>query len=185
MLQTDNPALLVVDVQLAIDHFSPHLRSNPQAEEHIAALLRYWRAQSRPIIHIRHSSRFPESPYHADSPYFAFKPEVAPEAGEVVVTKRENCAFIGTELHDTLTQLAASELVVTGVVINHSVDATVKVGAALGYRIYLPEDTTATFATPLRDGTLIEAEQLQEIFLSNLQGEYAQICHSRELMTQI
>lgn len=182
MLQTNNPALLVIDVQQAIDHFSPHPRSNPRAEERIAALLRHWRAQSQPVIHIRHSSRFPESPYYADSPHFAFKSEVAPEPGEIVVTKQENCAFIGTELHDSLTGLAVRELVVTGVVINHSVDATVKVGAALGYRIYLPEDTTAAFAMPLRDGSLFEAEQLQEIFLGNLQGEYAQVCQSCELL---
>lgn len=184
MLETGNPALLVIDVQQAIDHFSPHPRNNPDAELRIAALLQHWRSRGWPIAHIRHSSRFPESPYHADSPHFAFKPEVEPHTGEAVVTKRENCAFIGTGLDDLLEELGVTELVATGVVINHSVDATVRVGAALGYRILLPEDTTATFAMQLRDGTLMEAEKVQQVFLTNLDGEYAQICRSRDLLHQ-
>jgi len=182
MIQTEKPALLVIDVQQAIGHFSPHPRNNPDAEWRIAALLDHWRSLERPVVHIRHSSRFPESPYHVDSPHFAFKPEVEPHTGETVVTKRENCAFIGTELDNMLKQLGVTELVVTGVVTNHSVDATTRIGAALGYRILLPEDATASFAMPLRDGTLIDAESVQQIFLSNLHGEYAQVCHSRDLL---
>ncbi|WP_250463811.1 isochorismatase family protein [Microbulbifer litoralis] len=182
MIQTRNPALLVIDVQRAIDHFSRHPRNNPTAEQRIAELLAHWRERQWPVVHIRHSSRFPGSPYHADGPYFAFKPEAEPATGESVVTKRENCAFVGTELDAILRGLGATELVATGVVINHSVDATVKAGAALGYRILLPEDATATFGITLRNGESIDAEQLQQIFISNLEGEYAQICHSRDLV---
>ncbi|MCW8128660.1 cysteine hydrolase family protein [Microbulbifer halophilus] len=183
MTETENPALLVIDVQRAIDHFSRHGRNNPDAEQRIAGLLAHWRDRQWPIVHIRHSSRFPESPYHADGPHFAFKAEVAPAAGETVVTKRENCAFIDTDLDSTLRRLGITELVATGVVTNHSVAATVKAGAALGYRILLPEDTTAAFGMTLRNGESIEAEQLQQVFLSNLDGEYARVCHSRDLVS--
>ncbi|WP_323847260.1 isochorismatase family protein [Microbulbifer magnicolonia] len=182
MIKTDNPALLVIDVQQAIDHFSPHPRNNHVAEQRIAALLEHWRTLEWPVVHIRHSSHFPESPYYADCPHFAFKPEAEPRIGETVLTKRENCAFIGTELDEILRRRGITELVVTGVVINHSVDATIRVAAALGYRILLPEDATAAFAKPLRDGSLLAGEKLQQIFLSNLDGEYAQVCHSRNLL---
>ena len=185
MLKTDNPALLVIDVQQAIDHFSPHPRNNPDAESRIAALLHEWRSCCWPIVHIRHSSRYPESPYHHTSPHFAFKTEAEPASGELVITKRENCAFIGTDLQEQLIALNVSEVVVTGVVINHSVAATIKVAAALGYRVVLPEDATATFAMPLRAGGLLGAEELQQIFVSNLSGEYAEICRSCNLTDSI
>ncbi len=185
MIQTENPALLVIDVQRAIDHFSPHPRNNPDAELRIAALLSHWRTFGRPVVHIRHASRFPESSYHADSPHFAFKPEVEPRDGETIITKRENCAFVGTELDALLKRMDVKELVVTGVVTNHSVDATVRIGAALGYRILLPEDATAAFAMPLRDGSLVGAGKVQQIFLNNLHGEYAKVCHSRDLVSPI
>jgi nicotinamidase-related amidase len=182
MLQSQNPALLVIDVQQAIDHFSSHPRNNPQAENRIAALLQHWRSQKLPIVHIRHASRFAESPYHADSPYFPFKSIVAPERGELVISKRENCAFIGTDLHSELQKLKVRELVITGVVTNHSVDATVKTGAALGYQIFLPEDACAAFSMQLLNGSTIDAEQVHQIFLSNLHNEYAQVCSSTDLL---
>lgn len=166
----------MIDVQQAIVHFSPHPRNNPDAASRTAALLHEWRSCGWPVVHIRHSSRFPESPYHHTSPHFAFKAEAAPAPGEPVITKRENCAFIGTDLQQQLKALNVSELVVTGVVLNHSVDATIKVAAALGYRVVLPEDATATFAMPLRAGGLLGAEELQQVFVSNLSGEYAEIC---------
>lgn len=181
MIQTKNPALLVIDVQQAIDHFSPHPRNNPGAEQRIASLLQLWRARGHPVVHIRHSSRSIESPYYRDSRHFAFKAEVEPTAGEVVITKRENCAFIGTDLQAQLDALNVTELVATGVVTNHSVAATVQVAAALGYRVLLPEDATATFAMPLRNGDIIDAATLQQVYLSNLSGEYAEICYSLDL----
>src|SRR6185369_12671726 len=73
------PALLVIDVQTAID--DPRWgsdRNNPQAEENIGRLLARWREKGWPVIHIRHQSRDPRSSYR-DSP---FKDEVMPLPGE-------------------------------------------------------------------------------------------------------
>jgi nicotinamidase-related amidase len=55
MLPT-NSALLVIDMQKAIDHPSWGRRNNPQAEENISRLLSAWRESEKPIIHIRHVS---------------------------------------------------------------------------------------------------------------------------------
>ncbi|HTS61456.1 MAG TPA: hypothetical protein VMH28_05505 [Candidatus Acidoferrales bacterium] len=56
-------ALLVIDVQKAIDHPSWGERNNPDAERNIAALLAAWRTARRPIYHIRHDSIEPNSTY--------------------------------------------------------------------------------------------------------------------------
>lgn len=50
-------ALLIIDVQKAIDHPSWGKRNNPQAEQNIGRLLAAWRQAEKPIIHVRHISR--------------------------------------------------------------------------------------------------------------------------------
>ena len=47
-LAAPDAALLVIDLQKAIDHPSWGERNNPQAERNIAALLHVWRATRRP-----------------------------------------------------------------------------------------------------------------------------------------
>jgi nicotinamidase-related amidase len=56
-------ALIVIDVQKAIDHPGWGQRNNPEAEKNIAALLEAWRSTRRPIYHIRHDSTEPNSHY--------------------------------------------------------------------------------------------------------------------------
>jgi hypothetical protein len=48
-----NAALIVIDVQKAIDHPSWGARNNPEAKTNIAALLRVWRTSGRPVHHMR------------------------------------------------------------------------------------------------------------------------------------
>lgn len=178
MFNSASPALIIIDMQQAIDHFgsaAAGTRSQADAETNTAKLLQAWRQNHWPVVHIRHSSKSESSPYHRTSPHFDFKPEVKPQAAEVVITKQENCAFIGTELEAQLRQLNVSELVVCGVLINHSVDATVRVAAALGFKVLLPADTTAAMGLKTLAGESITAERMQDICLSNLSGEYAEI----------
>jgi nicotinamidase-related amidase len=66
-----NAALIIIDVQQAIDHpqwarWGP--RNNPQAEERIAQLLTAWRSARRLIFHVRHMSREANSPYRPHQP---------------------------------------------------------------------------------------------------------------------
>jgi nicotinamidase-related amidase len=94
-------ALLVIDVQKAIDvpyHATHGPRNNPSAESNIARLLSSWRQLGRPIIHIRHDSTSLESAYRPGQEGNEFKTEVLPQAGESLVPKRTNSAFIGTDL---------------------------------------------------------------------------------------
>ncbi|MBN8429589.1 cysteine hydrolase [Microbulbifer salipaludis] len=181
MFQSHNPALLVIDVQLAIDHFDTGDRNNPNAEKTIALLLKRWRKIGLPIAHICHASKFPDSPYYPHSPYFAFKPEVIPREGEPVFTKSENCAFIGTNLDEWLKECDIQDLVICGVLTNNSIDATVRVAAGLGYRVFVPEDATAAFPLKRLDGKHVPAEDVHWIFLSNLDTEYCRVCSAEEL----
>ncbi len=66
-------ALIVIDVQKAIDHPSWGMRNNPEAESQIAALLSAWRAAGWPVYHIRHDSLEPQSHYRPGQPGHDFK----------------------------------------------------------------------------------------------------------------
>ncbi|WP_246068456.1 cysteine hydrolase family protein [Microbulbifer harenosus] len=175
VFQSKNPALIVIDVQQAIDHFDNEYRNNPDAEKAIALLLEYWRKTGLPIAHVRHASKFPDSPYHPESPHFKFKSETMPADSEEVFTKSENCAFIDTDLEQWLVSQRVTELVICGVLVNHSVDATVRVAAGKGFRVLLPREATAAFPLRRLDGKEASAEDVYWIFLSNLAGEYAEI----------
>ena len=181
MLTTKNPALLIIDVQHAIDHFALDERSQPDAERNIQTLLALWRHHGLPVVHIRHSSRSLNSPYHAESGFYGFKPEVEPMEGETVITKRENCAFINTALEQWLTDENIQELVITGVLLNHSVDTSVRVAHGLGFRVILPSDTTAASSLTLANGTKVGAKHIHEITLANLRNEYAEITDCQTL----
>lgn len=183
LISSSNPALLLIDWQLAIDHFGSAKRSHPQAEARAKELLVYWRERAWPVIHIRHSSHDGDSPYHSGSPWHEFKPEVEPDVGELMLTKRENCAFIGTELEAMLRQRGIKELVFSGVLLNHSVDATIRVARALGFHNVLVEDATPAMGLRCLNGKEVSCELVHGVFVANLAGEYADIVSSRQLLS--
>lgn len=179
------PALVIVDVQQAIDEFSAEPRNNPDAEAVVAVLLRHWRASGLPVWHVRHASRCPASPYHRENRGFAFKPESRPLAGEPVVTKQENCAFLGTDLQQRLQSRDISELVICGVLTNNSVDATVRVAAGLGFSVLVPHDACAAFAMALRTGAYLDADTVHWAFLDNLDDEYCRVRCSADIIAAL
>lgn len=73
-------ALIVIDLQKAIDHPSWGERNNPEAEGHVASLLQAWRSTHRPVYHIRHDSTEAASDYRPGQPGNDFKPEAQPAA---------------------------------------------------------------------------------------------------------
>jgi nicotinamidase-related amidase len=56
----ETAALIVIDMQKGMAK-----RNIPQAESNIGQLLDYWRERSQSIVHIRHLSRTPGSPFLA------------------------------------------------------------------------------------------------------------------------
>lgn len=177
------PALLVIDVQKAIDapyHAAEGPRNNPQAEQNIATLLAAWRRLGWPVFHIRHDSTLATSAYRPGQPGNAFKPEVAPLPQETVIAKRTNSAFIGTDLEARLRGAGINALVVTGVVTNNSVEATVRMAGNLGFDTCLVHDACFTFAKRDYAGTLRSAEDVHAMALANMADEY---CNIRNTVT--
>lgn len=177
-----NAVLLVIDLQKAIDHPSWGRRNNPGAEKNVAALLDVWRISKRPVYHIRHDSTEPSSHYRPGQPGNEFKPEVQPLTGEIVIAKRTNSAFIGTDLEARLRSSGQSLLVVTGVITNNSVEATVRMAGNLGFDPFLVEDACFTFARKDWTGRLRTASEVHAMSLANLDGEYCTVTRTSDIL---
>ena len=175
-------ALIVIDLQKAIDHPSWGVRNNPDAEKNVAALLRAWRAGGRPVYHIRHDSRQPPSHYRPGQPGHDFKPETQPIAGETVIAKTTNSAFVGTDLEGRLRAAGQNVLVVAGAITNNSVEATVRMAGNLGFDTYLAEDATFTFGRSDWRGTWRTADEVHAMSLANLEGEYCSVVRTSEIL---
>ena len=168
-------ALLVIDMQVAIDHAKWGPRNNPGAEANIVSLLEAWRARDLPIVHVRHDSTEATSPYRPGQPGNAFKPRVAPRHGETTVAKSVNSAFIGTGLEELLSEAGRTTLVVCGVLTTNSVESTVRHAGNLGFRVFVVSD--ACWAVDMRgvSGELWPAMAVHAMALANMDGEFAKI----------
>lgn len=179
------PALVVIDVQNAIDDPRWGQRNNPDAEQIIGRLLDGWRRRQLPVIHVRHDSVEPDSPYRPGQPGNEFKPEVEPMLDETVVTKRTNSAFIATDLGDRLLDADADAVVYVGVLTNNSVEATVRMSGNLGFRTMVVGDGCWAVDTDDLLGRSWAAEDVHALSLANLDGDYATVVNADELLAAI
>ncbi len=178
-------ALLIVDVQKAIDHPSWGVRNNPGAEGNIAALLAAWRESGRPIYHVRHDSVEPGSHYRPGQPLHEFKSEAAPIEGEIIVAKKTNSAFIGTDLETRLRAAGHELLLICGVITNNSVEATARMAGNLGFDTFLVDDAAFTFGRLDYRGTPRTADEVHAMSLANLEGEYCTVVRTEQVLEAV
>jgi len=179
----DNAALILVDLQQAIDHPSWGTRNNPDAEARCQKVLALWRTQNRTVIHIKHNSTDPDSHYRPERPTNAFKIEFTPAEGEMVFEKTTNSAFIGTDLTPWLRSNQIQALIFAGVITNNSLEATVRNAGNLGFDTWLLSDCCYTFGRKDLNGTYRTAEEIHEISLMNLHQEYCTVINSSVILT--
>ena len=177
--------LLIIDVQKGMD--DPHYgsRNNPQAEDHMARLLAAWRASGRPVFHVQHMSTEPDSPLRPDQPGNAIKDAVRPLDGEPLFQKSVNSAFIGTDLEDRLRSAGYDTLVIVGLTTQHCVSTTARMAGNLGFKTYLAADATAAFDSTGYDGKHYSAEEVHQISLATLHGEFATVVETGEVLEAV
>ena len=90
--------LLIIDMQMGMTWPEPGVRNNPGAEAVMAGLLARWREAGDPVVHVRHLSRSPGSPFWPGQPGVEFQPALAPLPHEHVVDKHVPDAFVHTGL---------------------------------------------------------------------------------------
>jgi nicotinamidase-related amidase len=172
-----NTALLLIDVQKGVNDL-PHWggptgrRNHPDAERHLQALLAAWRARGLPVIYTQHDSRQQISPLKLSLPGGAFIEGLKPRAGELVLRKDVNSAFIGTPLELELRRRQIDRLVVAGFFTNFCVETTVRMAGNLGYDTYLAHDACATTNRIGLDGEDHSPELVHALSVASMNGEF-------------
>lgn len=177
-----NQALLLIDIQN--DYFpggAMELVGSPAAATEAARLLRSFREQDRPIVHIQHVSSRPGATFFLpETPGVEIHESVAPRAGEAVFRKHYPNSFRETPLQDHLRQRGITELVIGGMMTQMCVDSTTRAAADLGFQCVLAGDACATRNLSF-GGVTVAAENVQLAFLAALNGLFAKVSTAEEI----
>lgn len=175
-------ALVVIDMQQGFDNARWGQRNNPAAEDKGLRLLAHWRRQGRPVVWVRHDSTEPGSPLQPGTGGHRFKPGFEPVAGELLVSKQVNSAFIGTGLEAHLRERGIGRITVLGLTTDHCVSTTVRMGGNLGFGVTLVEDACACFGKRGPQGQAVDAQTLHLAHITSLAGEFARVTTTEALL---
>jgi nicotinamidase-related amidase len=179
------PTLLIIDMQKGMASPTAGKRNNPQAESNVARLLHGCRTRGASIVHIRHISRTAGSAFWPGQLGVEFQEELRPQDGEHIVEKNVPDAFINTGLERWLRVRDLREVVIVGVSTNNSVEATARTAGNLGFQTNVVSDATFAFDKIDYAGTPRTAAEVHAMSLANLEGEYARIVSTEEVLAML
>jgi nicotinamidase-related amidase len=156
MEQTKNTALLVMDMQNSIVGMLPDAGN---VVANVSKAISTARAKQIPVIYVVVGFR-PGAPEVSDSnkwfsetksrignvnmeEFMTIHSDVAPQDGEVIVTKRRVSAFTGSDLEVVLRAFGIQRIVLTGVSTSGVVLSTLREAADKDYRITVLSDACA------------------------------------------
>ncbi|MDR2551217.1 MAG: cysteine hydrolase [Desulfobulbus sp.] len=179
-------ALLLIDIQN--DYFPGGAMEVPGATEaavKAAALLAAFRNKSLPIIHVQHLAARPGATFFLPGTAGAdIHPSVQPLAGETVFQKHSPSCFRQTPLLEHVQRKNITRLLVAGMMTQMCIDTTVRAAADLGFSCLLAHDACA--ARPLAfGGREVAAEDVQAAYCAALNGPFAQVLPSAELLASL
>lgn len=178
------PVLVIIDIQRDYFPGGRHPLVTPDAAADVAArVLARHRALGAPVIHVRHESAAGGGFLEVGTDGAEIDPRVAPDADETVIVKHAPNSFVGTDLHERLRDLGASELLVVGMMTSMCVDATVRAAIDLGFDVSVVADACA--APDLSyGGTDVDGTTVHAAFLAALSGAGATIVTSAGVVEQ-
>jgi nicotinamidase-related amidase len=161
-------ALLIIDIQnFYFPGEGPGLVHAEEASVAAREVLLIFREKQQMVIHIRHKS----------SKGFEIHQNVAPIAGEKVITKEEVNSFQKTDLLDYLKTNGITRLVIIGMQTQMCLEAAVRAAHDFGFECFVVGDACATRDLKFGD-KMVKAEDVQTAVLATIMnGGYAKITH--------
>jgi nicotinamidase-related amidase len=177
------PVLLVIDAQVGFrDEVFWGKPANPDYLANINLLVAHWRSENWPIVMVKHNSVIPDSPLNPSSKGNELEPSLE-GVRDLVIQKSVNSAFYGTpDLHLWLTKRNFRELVICGVTTNFCCETTARMAGNLGYRVTFAIDATTAFDLPTKSGETIPGDLVMKMTAANLDGKFATVLNSAEII---
>ena len=149
-LDPKTTALVVIDLQKGIVSGATEPHASTTVVANTARLARAFRQRGMPVFLVR-VVRTPgvmlqpiadQPPVAGELPadWSEIVPEMGPESGDVVITKRQWGAFYGTDLELRLRRGGIATVVMTGIATTYGVQSTARVAFEYGYQQVFAED---------------------------------------------
>ena len=179
----NDTALIIVDLQN--DYFlggAMELSGIEQASHNAARILQHFRSSGQSVHHIRHIS------IHEGATFFLpgtqgseIHASASPLEGEYVIIKHFPNSFLGTDLEKTLKRQSVKHLIICGAMSHMCIDATTRAAFDLGFGCIVAHDACATRDLEFM-GKIIPAAQVHAAFMAALNGIYARVISTEEII---
>ncbi len=172
--QLHDSALIMIDLQNTYRQGVMQLSGVEPAIAEAAKLLEMARDLKVPVFHIQHDGGA-GSPYDVNAEIGAISDEVAPIAGEPVITKNYPNSFVQTDLDERLKALGIQNIVLAGFMTHMCINSTAHGGFNLGYAPTVVASATATRALAGANGQVLSAQQVHDAAIASTRDLYAAI----------
>ncbi len=199
-LSPDNTALLIIDMSLDFLQVGAPFETVEGREmvPTLARFVRHCRDIRLPIIYLNHvhhpsandmgslADRFPViregKAVRAGTEGVTIWPDLAPEAGDIVIEKIRQSGFMYTRLDAILRQLKVANVLVAGVSTGACVESTARDAVSRDYIVYMLSDVTAASGIADQGWGTVDSATLQRVFLTNFARHFGKVVSTEELL---
>lgn len=133
--------LLVIDVQKGIT--DERLYNFEGFISNLKKLIANARKKGVEVIYVQHDDG-PGSGFSLGDVDYQIYDEIAPKPGEKIFTKTVNSSFSNKELCEYLDEIQEDTVVISGLMTNYCIDATIKSAFDRGFKVIVPEGCNTT-----------------------------------------
>jgi nicotinamidase-related amidase len=175
--------LILVDIQNDYFHGGcMELVGIKEAAANAQLLLRDFRKQNLPVVHIQHISARPDATFLLPETEGAkIHAMVAPQEGEVVVVKHFPNSFRYTSLLEILKKQETYDLIICGAMSHMCIDSTTRAAFDNGFTCTVAEDACATRDLVFK-GKTIKAADVHASFMAALSVPYAKVVQTKNIL---
>lgn len=180
----NDTALLLVDFQN--DYYPSYpgakwkLVDTEQKSALAAKLLKKFREQGRPVVHVRHEFESVNAPFFLPQSEGAkIHDSVAPIAGEHVVLKHKINSFRETDLGEAFANRNVKKVVIVGAMSHMCIDGAARAAVDFGYETTVIDDCCATLDLEFK-GKRVPAEDVHHAIMAALKFGYCDVMDYEE-----
>ncbi|HUW78396.1 MAG TPA: cysteine hydrolase family protein [Candidatus Nanopelagicaceae bacterium] len=176
-------ALLIIDIQN--DYFpggAMELVGSLEAAARAKDVLAHFRGRGLPVVHIQHVAEDADATFFLpNSGGVQINESVMPDEGEMLITKHHPNAFQETPLLGHLRLHQITQLLIVGMMTHMCIDSTTRAASDHGFEVTLVHDACATRDLSFGNAS-VTAEQVQTSFLAAIDGTFAEVRSTAEIL---